>query len=95
MQWITSKWINEPIKVFYRLGIPDFLGNTSMTLEELSLLTQTIPEKLIRLLRVLESVKIVSVTDNDISLTETGSLFQKKQLGCIAGMIFSDWHDSA
>jgi hypothetical protein len=70
MQWVTAKWITQPIQVVSELGVPDLLCAGPQRAEDLAEKTQTHAPTLFRVMRALSSVGVfVQTGDGKFALT--------------------------
>lgn len=96
MQLITATWINQPLYVVTKLEIPDLLSDKSMTIKELSDLTDTYSPFLYRVMRALSSIGFFYEEDNKrFSITSMGKILTKDKMNPIIQMFVSEWHNRA
>lgn len=95
MQFILAKWISKPIHAAATLGIADFLADKSRSIEELALLTETLPGPLYRMMRALAGVGIFTETEGGLFRnTPLSQCLTRGRLKAAALMFHSSWHDS-
>lgn len=63
-QLVGAAWLSKSIAVAARLGIADILENGPLTCEEIAAATESHPESLLRLLRVLGAFGIFAATED-------------------------------
>lgn len=96
MQWITGKWIGQPIYVAARLGIADLLRDGPRSVDELAGEAGCRASMLARLLRALVSVGIFEeIADGRLSLNSLGGCLLPEAMGPLALFFLSPWHNQA
>lgn len=82
---IDANWTTQAIAATVRLGLPDLLANGAQTVEVLASQASCHPPSLLRLLRALTSISILSEhEDGRFELTETGRLLGADAPGSLA-----------
>ena len=96
MQLLTANWINQPLYVVSKLGIPDILSEESKTAEALSEITKSYAPFLYRIMRALASVGFFHESETrEFSITPMGEILQKDKMQPIVLMFLSEWHNHA
>lgn len=96
MQFITAKWISQPLYVAARLGIADILSAGTRSIHELSSLCNADTDYLYRIMRALAGVGIFSEKENKVfGLTPAAECLQKDKMKPIALLFLSEWHNAA
>jgi hypothetical protein len=96
MQFITAKWISQPIKVAAQLGIADLLADGPMNVEDLAEKTGTHAPTLYRLLRALAGRGIFEEQEGEVfGLTPMAQCLQTGAMRGLALTFLSDWHEKA
>ena len=96
MQLLTATWINQPLYVVTRLGIPDILSKEPKTVENLSEITKSHTPFLYRIMRALASIGFFYESENRVfSITPMGEMLQKNKMQPIVLMFLSEWHNHA
>jgi ubiquinone/menaquinone biosynthesis C-methylase UbiE len=96
MQFITAKWISQPIQVAAQLGIADLLVDGPMSVEDLAGKTGTHAPTLYRLLRALAGRGIFEELEGrTFGLTPMAQCLQTGAMRALALTFLSDWHERA
>lgn len=96
MQFITAKWISQPIRVAAQLGIADLLAEGPLGVEDLAQKTGTHAPTLYRLLRALAGMGIFEEQEGRaFGLTPMAQCLQTGALRALALTFLSDWHEKA
>jgi hypothetical protein len=96
MQFITAKWINQPLYVVTKLEIPDILSEGAKSIKELSEICNINEHILYRVMRALACVGIFyEKKDKMFDLTPMAECLQKDKMRSIALMFLSEWHNKA
>lgn len=96
IQFITAKWISQPIQVAAQLGIADLLADGPMSVEDLAQESKTHPPTLYRLLRALAGMGIFEeLEDRVFGLTPLGQCLRNGAMRAMALTFLSDWHEKA
>ena len=96
MQLLTAAWINQPLYVVTKLGIPDILSKGPETVENLSEMTKSYSPFLYRIMRALASIGFFYESEDEtFSITPMGELLQKEKMQSIVLMFLSEWHNHA
>jgi hypothetical protein len=96
MQFITAKWINQPLYVVTMLGIPDILSEGEKSIKELADTCNVNEHILYRVMRALACVGIFcEKKDKKFNLTPMAECLQKDKMRSIALMFLSEWHNKA
>jgi SAM-dependent methyltransferase len=96
MQFITAKWISQPIQVAARLGIADLLAEGPMSVEDLAVKTKTHAPTLYRLMRALAGKDIFEEQEGRVfGMTPMAQCLQTGAMRALALAFLSDWHEKA
>lgn len=96
MQFITAKWISQPIQVATKLGIADLLADGPMSVDDLARETKTHAPTLYRLLRALAGVGIFEEQEaRAFGLTPMAQCLQTGAMRALAVTFLSNWHEKA
>jgi SAM-dependent methyltransferase len=96
IQFITAKWISQPIHVAAQLGIADLLADGPMSSYDLARETKTHMPTLYRLLRTLAGMGIFEEQEGRaFGLTPLAECLQTGAMRATALTFLSDWHDLA
>ena len=93
---IVSKWLERPLLLCCKLGIPDLIAADEISIEQISSQTDTHQGSLYRLMRALASEGIFEETGNKVfKNTELSNLLKSSALGQMAVFMGSGWHNKA
>ncbi len=96
IQLLTATWINQPLYVVTKLGIPDMLSDKPKPIEDISKITKSHTPFLYRVMRALASVGFFHESENrQFSITPMGEMLKKDKMQSIALMFLSKWHNHA
>ncbi len=96
MQFITAKWISQPLHVVTKLGIPDILSQGPKSIDDLAKECNAHGPYLYRVMRALASMGIFTETENKVfNLTPMSECLQENKMRSIALMFLSEWHNKA
>lgn len=96
MQLITATWINQPLYVVAKLGIPDILSDGPKNIDDLSHITKSYTPFLYRIMRALASVGFFYEEENrTFRITPLGEILQQDKMQPILLMFLSEWHNRA
>lgn len=96
MQLITANWINKPLYIVTKLGIPDILSEAPRTAGAIAEITKSYTPFLYRIMRVLASMGFFYESETNVfSITPLGKILQKDKMQPIVLMFLSEWHNQA
>lgn len=96
MQFITAKWISQPVHVAAQLGIADILADGPLGVEDLAEKTGTHAPTLYRLLRALAGKGIFEEQEGQVfGLTPLAQCLQTGAMRALTLTFLSNWHEKA